>query len=419
MKQTMPHTVSRLGRVLLIAVTLLLAAIVTLLNVQRVGFAQGEVTMTKTLNKIGNVVRVGELLTFTIALTNNSSFTLTNVTVVDDYDKDVLAFARSIPPLTLPPDGFDPASGVITWNNVATSPFPLQTIGPGQGIRITVVFTAEHPKPVVINAARAQDLVSSMGAVSQTAETSRTQEAIGGSAPIFKSLVPPDQTPQAGLPVTFTHIITNDGAAIMTRLPLSDTYNPNFLEFNFAIPTPTIMTPPGLLVWTDLTSDFGDIPPFGTVVVTTVFTATTEVVTTVNRASTAGAADQYDNDLTAGLAQVPIVIVVDEPVVPLPLPEPLPVDQESDDDDDDSGDAPSAPAPAPTSVPVAPTAIPAPASGGAVPTAETETPQYLPETGLFGGQRDHSTDQNHLLQISLMILAVSAFIWIIYRQLSK
>jgi uncharacterized repeat protein (TIGR01451 family) len=394
------------SQVILIAAGLLLASLLTLLKVQQPTLAQGQVVMTKTLDKTGNVVRVGEVLSFTIALTNNSSFTLTKVTVVDNFDQSVLAFARSVPPLTMPPDGIDPVRGVITWSNVATSPFPWPTIGPGQNIRITVVFTAEHPKATVVNAARAQDLVSSAGSLSQTAATSRTQEAIGGSAPIFKALVPPGRLPQAGLPVTFTHLITNDGAAILTRLPLSDTYDPNFLQFNFAIPSPTLITPPGRLVWTDLTSDFGDIPPFATVVVTTVFTATTQVVTTVNRASTAGAADQFDNDLAAGAAQVPIVIIAEAPT---PIPGPAKNGPAKDSDDDDDDDTATAPAPFPTTTPTGVVVI---VSGPATATIEGgTTPQYLPETGLNGSARPC------FWLIGLAILAVSGFIWIIYRQL--
>ena len=243
---------------LLIAVSLLLTMFLSLLFVQQVGLAQGggPITMTKTLNKSSNVVRVGEVLSFTIALTNNSAFTLTSVTVVDEYDTSVLAFARAIPAH----DNHTSATGTITWSNVATAPFPLLTIPPGQGITLTVVFTAEHPKPTVVNKARAKDLIHSMGMLSQTGETSKTQEAIGGSAPVFKALQPPNSTPQAGFPITFTHLITNDGAAIMTHLPLTDTYDPAFLQFNTAVPTPTIISP-GLLVWTDLTSDFGNISP--------------------------------------------------------------------------------------------------------------------------------------------------------------
>ena len=73
------------------------------------------------------------------------------------------------------------------------------------------------------------------------------------------------------------HILTNDGAAFITFLPLTDTYDPAFLQFHFAVPTPTITSPPGLLVWADLTTYFGNITPFQTIVMTTVFTATAQV----------------------------------------------------------------------------------------------------------------------------------------------
>jgi hypothetical protein len=179
-----------------------------------------------------------------------------------------------------------------------------------------------------------------------------------------KSLFPPDYTPQVGLPLTFTHLITNDGAAIMTRLPLTDTYNPNYLQFHYAVPTPTIITPPGLLVWPDLTTYFGDIPPFGTVVVTTVFTATAEIIdTTVNSASTEGALDQYENDLTGHETQVPITIIGNTPT---------PGTDESPDDDDDEADTPT---PAPTVTPT---------PGPVITTSDqtdTSFPRYLPETG--------------------------------------
>lgn len=399
-----------LARVIGLSLSLLLAAMLSLLFMQRLALAQGggDISLKKTLNKTDNVVRVGEVLSFTIALTNNSSFTLTSVTVVDNYDNSVLAFAGASPP----PDGHNPASGVITWSNVATAPFPLANLTPGQSVTITVVFTAEHPKPAVVNRARAQDLVSSAGAISQTAETSRTQEAVGGAAPVVKALFPANAAPQAGLPVTFTQRITNDGAAVMTRLPLTDTYDPAFLQFISAIPTPTIISPPGLLVWPDLTDNFGDIPPFGTVVVTTVFTATTEVLTTVNRASTEGARDEYDNDLTAGEAEVPIIIIAgDTPTAtPTATPQSAPRD-DSDDDDDDNGPGGSL---APTPVPL-PTMTP---SAALTVTAEAAAagPQLLPETGLLEPPSAAVDGGWTRWQMALAFFAGSLIIWIIYRR---
>jgi uncharacterized repeat protein (TIGR01451 family) len=330
--------------------------------------AQGPIDMTKTLNKADNVVRVGELLSFTISLTNNSAFSLTNATLLDNYDQTTLAFARAVPP----PSTHDSSAGIITWTNVATPP-----ILPGQGIRVTVFFTAEHPRSAVVNYARAEDIIDSRGSITQTAETSRTQEAIGGSAPVLKYSSPPGSMPMAGLPVTFTHLITNDGAAVMTRLPLTDTYEPAFLAFHFAIPTPTITTTPGLLVWDDLTDYFGDLDPFETIVVTTVFTATTKVVSTTNRASTEGAIDVYSNDLTAGEAEAPITII-DSPSTatptPIPTATPTPVPTLT---------------PAPTSTPEKespeqPTFTPIPATETPMPTATvqaTPTVVLLPESG--------------------------------------
>ncbi len=349
-----------LGQVLMIAFGLLFLTMLSLWQVQQISRAQGSgpIILTKTLNRPSNVVRVGEVLSFTIALTNNSAFTLTGVTLVDTYDQTTLAFANATPPEST----VNPATGVISWSNVAVPPIP-----PGQGIVVTVVFTAEHPKTAVVNAVRAQDLISGGFALTETAETSQTNEAIGGNAPVVKFLAP-GATPEVGLPVTFTHIITNDGAALMTFLPLTDTYDPTYLDFLFAIPTPTITSPPGILVWDDLTNYFGDIQPFATVVVTTVFSATTQVLNTVNQASTAGARDQYDNDLTAGFAQVPITIIADTPT---PTPE-----GDSDDDDDDT------PAPTATATMVAPTAVATVAASQSA-TPETSGPKYLPETGQF------------------------------------
>lgn len=357
-----------LFQTLFIALGLLLLTLLSLAQVQQISLAQGSgpILLTKTLNRSSNVVRVGEVLSFTIVLTNNSAFTLTGVTLIDNYDNTTLAFANASPAESV----VFPGTGVISWSNVAVPSIP-----PGQRIVVTVVFTAEHPKTTVVNAVRAQDIIHESGQLTETAETSRTNEAIGGNAPVVKFLAP-GATPQAGLPVTFTHIITNDGAALMTFLPLTDTYDPAFLDFMFAIPTPTITSPPGLLVWDDLTNYFGDIQPFATVVITTVFSATTQVLNTVNQASTEGARDQYNNDLTAGLALVPITIIDNTPT-------PTSTPQNNSDDDDDQEEEKVA-------TPTLNTATPAPtATAGQIITStaqvtDTSTPRFLPETGYRG-----------------------------------
>lgn len=361
-----------LSRTLLIAFVLMGVTWLSLWQVQKVSRAQGSgpITLTKVLNRDGNVVRVGEVLNFTIALTNNSTFTLTGVTLIDTYDQTTLAFAGANPSES----SVDPGAGTIRWDNVAVSPIP-----PGQSIAVTVVFTAEHPKTAIVNAVRTEAITHTSGQITETAETSRTQEAIGGSAPVVKFLAP-GATPQAGLPVTFTHIITNDGAALMTFLPLTDTYDPAFLEFLFAIPTPTITSPPGLIGWDNLTNYFGDIQPFATVVVTTVFSATTQVLNTVNQASTEGARDQYDNDLTAGQAQVPITIIENTPTR-------IPDDNDNnnnDNDNDNEDNEAQQPTPTPF-VPVTPTMTAVAMVSAAAEISSTAIPangpRFLPETG--------------------------------------
>lgn len=347
----------RLWRPLVTVLFLLLVSWLSLLHVAQYSLAQGEVNLTKTLNRTGNVVRVGEVLSFTVVLTNNAGFTLTNVRLVDQYDASVLGFAGASPA----EDSHDPAAGLIVWSNVA-SPVNIE---PDAVLTFTLFFTAEHPRTAVVNAVRAEDIVGTSGAISDANDIEQGDEAVGGAAPVVKFLSPPGLIPAAGLPVTFTHIITNDGAAIMTYLPLTDTYDPNFLQFNFALPfTPNVVTPPGTLVWTDLASDttFGPIPPDTAVVITTVFTATTRVVNTVNRASTEGALDQYNNLLAPGATQVPITII-DDTATPTPT-------ADSDDEDDQ---------PAPTATPQQPTL--GPAATATVQAGETNTPRFLPETG--------------------------------------
>lgn len=357
-----------LSRILFIAFGLLFLMMLSLWQIQYISHAQSGITLTKVLNRSGNVVRVGERLNFIITLTNNSGFTLTNVNLIDTYDTSIMAFAEANPGADL----VNSSTGIISWTNVAATPIP-----DGQSIIVTVVFTAEHPRTDVVNAVRAQDIRHGAEEITYTVETSRTNEAIGGNAPVVKFLAP-GATPEAGLPVTFTHIITNDGAALMTHLPLTDTYDPTYLEFLFAVPPPNITSPPGLLVWNDLTDYFGDIQADTAVVITTVFSATTQVLNTTNHASTAGARDQYDNNLTAGAAQVPITIIGE-------MPTPTPEEDSDNDNDNDNEDDTSAPAPTATAAVVTstPAAVITSTPGLTVTTDTTAGPKYLPETGQF------------------------------------
>src|SRR5262245_56398384 len=262
-------------RPLMLSISFLFLTLFIFLRLQQTSQAQGGgvITLTKVLNKATSTVQVGELISFTIQLTNDAVFSLTNVNLVDTYNDggaiNVLHFAQAVPPADL----VDPSTGLISWTNVATPP-----ILPGSTLSFTVFFTVEHPRNgAVVNRVEARDVAGGGTSGGFAADDEQADEAIGGNAPIFKSLDPPNTIPQAGLPVTFTQLITNDGLAMMIVLPLTDTYDPAILQFNFAIPPPSF-TNTGQLVWTDLTAFFGDLQPQATVVVTTVFTATTQIL---------------------------------------------------------------------------------------------------------------------------------------------
>jgi uncharacterized repeat protein (TIGR01451 family) len=360
--------VKYLLRMWFIALTVLVLVFISLLHIRQASRAQGGLILNKLLNKSSPVVRVGEVVSFTITLNNNAGFVLTNVTLVDNYESSVMAFAGATP---VGPDIHNPASGLIQWNNVAAPPIAI-----GEMLTFTLFFTVEHPETnPVVNRVEAQDIMGSNSSISNTQAMTQVNEANGNAAPLVKFLSPPGSLPQVGLPLTFTQVITNDGLALMTFLPLTDSYDPGVLEFNFAVPPPNVVSP-GQLVWTDLTNDFGDLAPFETVVVTTVFTAVRRASNTVNEASTAGALDQFNNILAEGRAAAGIRIIGDEPVSP-------PDDgDDGDDDDDDEESAPASPLPgSPAATPemVAPSDEPAVSSQGIF--SDSNAPRYLPETG--------------------------------------
>jgi uncharacterized repeat protein (TIGR01451 family) len=358
----------RLTNVLLLAIGMLAGALLTLQTPARVGLAQGPepgLEMIKILNRDSAVVRVGERLTFTIMLTNHAAFVITNVTVVDDYNTGVLAFAGAVPPV----DQHNAAAGRLVWQNVASPPIAVS-----QTISLTVVFTAEHPSTTVVNYARAEDILGGGSAISNANATEEISQTVGGRTPVVKAMLPFNRPLRTGELVTFTHYISNDGAALLISLPLTDTYDPHYLAFQAATPNVTALTP-GLLVWRDLTAYFGPLAPFQTVAITTVFAVLTDTTATQNRANVAGARDIYQNDLTAGEALVPITIIGDEQT-------PTPTATARPSGDSDRSDEATA-TPAPVIVTPTPAALVTPIGGSQSLTASLVLtfPRYLPETG--------------------------------------
>jgi hypothetical protein len=268
----------------------------------------------KQLGRPEPVVHVGEYITFTILVENRANFTITQLPLSDVYNTAVLRFVDAVPP----PDSVVEAVGQLEWADLTTAFGPIP---PGQRLVVTVGFVAEHPESAIVNAAEVHDALGSSGALSGTNSLITDVMSIGGSSPVEKELLA-GLIPRAGLPLTFTVRITNEGYTTLTVAPLIDHYDPAFLRFSHAVPPPDLVDPAnGMLNWTDLTVWTGDIPAHSTISVTTVFTALRTVDLTANGARVEGARDWYDNDLAQGHDEVPITII-QGPASPTHTPHP-------------------------------------------------------------------------------------------------
>jgi len=356
-----------LARITLLAGIALAALGLSLVWLADKGQAQNDVIEVNKILEGPQTVRVGDVLTFHVAIRNSTSFSLTTVPLTDVFRADILS------PV---PVYVDPAydaltyvgnSGVISWTDVAA--YFGGFILPDQTVTVTLAFTAEHPTQqlTVVNQAGVHDAINILGESVFAGGGQTENEALGGSVPLTKTLELTGSMPEVGLPLTFTIQIRNEGAAAVTYLPLEDTYDPSLLAFHYALPAPTlVVTETGLISWTDLTIYFGPIPGDTSITVTTVYTliSAASVQTTTNQARVTGARDEYSNELAAGQDQVPIHVLFPPTATPVPTP--------SEGDDDEADDNRATPTLTPTYTP-----IPIP-----TPTATLEFPSTLPETGV-------------------------------------
>ena len=306
---------------------------------QTVQAQTSDILVDKQLQRTDPVVRVGETLTFTIRIENQSAFTVTTLPLSDTFNIDVLGFANATPA----PDSVDPATGRLDWTDLTTF---FGDLPPGQVITVVTEFIAEHPATAIVNQAAVHDAQGNNGDLNGGDDTDNSGEAVGGSLPLEKR-INEGITPTLGMPITFTISITNDGAITVTVLPLTENYDPAVIQFSNAVPPPNLIDEvTGILTWTDITTALGDLPAFGSVDVSVVFTALVATFDSVNEASISGAVDWFDNDLAGGADQVPITIIDD--TAPTATPNPTNTPQ------------PGAPAPTSTPTPTATaTAVPA------------------------------------------------------------
>ncbi|MCS6840749.1 MAG: hypothetical protein NZ699_14200 [Roseiflexus sp.] len=315
-----------------------------------------------------DVIQVGQELTFTIRITNTGTISITTLPLIDEYESSILQLERTDPLSSTNIVTPETGGGLITWSDLTTDTV-FGPLNPGQSIVITTVFRAIAPRVATVNRARIGAAVG-FGGQEYTGEgRSSAGDAIGGQVIVRKEVLT-GTVAASGLPLTFTITISNDGAADLTRIPLRDTFDPTFLAFASAIPTPTVISTPvitqGILEWDNVLAGLGltRLRPREVITVTAVFTALRSVdAAFINRAEAIGVRDEFDDEVQAPRqAEVPIRIIpgpAEATRTPTPTATP-------------TSSPPEEPQPRPTDVPATPTATPTPTVGAPTATATRE-----------------------------------------------
>ncbi|NTW01833.1 MAG: hypothetical protein HGA19_11145 [Oscillochloris sp.] len=311
---------TRLASLFGLAVGTLVALIVALFAVglflARPAHAQSlGLEITKSLNG-GPDVQVGQILEFTIRITNTGTLALTELDLVDNFVGSIVApvgngsYAQpDDPPLSdTTPFSYDGAE-TISWSLLGGG----KTLEPGNALAVIVRLRAVHPTSDLqtVNRAKIVRAIRSDGGSAGGGDVSVPALPAGARLPMAKSMGAPAPV-AAGLPITFTIVITNDSLVDIVSLPLRDVFNPAALGFESANPPPdSVDQVGGVLTWDDLLATTGRtaLAPGESITIQTVYTALRDIDAAVNTAEVSGARDEYGNAVQPRQAQVPIRIV--------------------------------------------------------------------------------------------------------------
>lgn len=168
-----------------LALSIGLACVLLLVATQRspVAAQTSNLQLEKRLLKTGDVVQVGETVTFAITITNTWNTTVITLPLIDDYDQSILGFVDAAPAQNT----HIAATGVISWNNLLASSGPL---APGQSTVVYVRFVAEHPTADlrVVNRARTHDVYDQQQRKVGDGSGEEEGNAVGGRTPIIRTL---------------------------------------------------------------------------------------------------------------------------------------------------------------------------------------------------------------------------------------
>jgi hypothetical protein len=308
----------RLALAALLGLALAAALIAAGLLLARPRIAQSQdlgLAISKTLRG-GQVVQIGQILEFSIRITNTGTLPIVELDLADEFVGAIVApsgagpFAKpGDPPLSdTEPYTYD-GGQTIRWSLLGGG----SQLGPGEALEVIVRLRAVRPSAelTTVNRARIERAIRSNGENSGGGSAEVPARPSGARLPMTKTLGAPAPV-AAGLPITFTITITNDGAVDMLSLPLRDVYNPAALGFVSANPPPlSVDAARGVLLWDDLLAISGRerLRPGESITVVTAYTALRDITAAVNRAEVSGARDEYGNDAQPSQAEAPIRIV--------------------------------------------------------------------------------------------------------------
>lgn len=437
----MPTTTLTLDwRKTLIAAAALACALLAALFMLRgtTAHAQGQIKLEikKTLEG-SDLIRVGQEMTFTITIRNTGTISVTKLPLLDRYNSGILQLVRTTPDYS----SHDTAASEIHWTDLTTDTL-FGPLAPGDTIKVTTVFRAIHAAPETVNYA---EIGAAEGMSGENGGGENDQDAGGaeGGHVILTKGLAPGQTPMVGKPITFTISIRNDGGADLVKIPVTDTFKPDYLAFISGEPAPSSVSA-NQLVWDDVLPLVGltRLRPSEVITLTTVYTALKEFDGTgINEVGSSGTEDEFQNAVDAPKQdEVPVRIIGDASAAPTaaptatpeatatPTPTPRRTGGGGGNDNDDTPTPTAALTATPveitatavatdtagiTATPAATTEITATAEAGTTPTATAVIPARLPVSG--GGEASYAP----LLLLATLLLGGGALAYRTARRGSR
>ncbi|HHN93813.1 MAG TPA: DUF11 domain-containing protein, partial [Anaerolineae bacterium] len=225
----------------------------------------------------------GEMITYTIRLTNTGQSVISPLVLTDTLPSPLLDYVVGS---GRPSDPDTIAGQTLIWRD-------LGPLNPAQAIAVTFAVTVTGtPSEPLVNVAFAGGGTPT-GTITGTGTTTVT---VGRPAvEVIKQLTERDWFNGV---FTFTIRVRNVGSSTLDIVPLADDYDYRYLRFVAAAPySPTVVDhASGWIAWDDLTQSFGrDLVPDDQFVVTTTFIAVADITQTVNTAIVTGAVDTGGN----------------------------------------------------------------------------------------------------------------------------